>query len=186
MRISKQKAAENRGRVVAEAARLFSEKGFDAVGVAELMAAAGMTHGGFYNHFGSKEELEAEACAHVFETSVARVSAVADQPDEAARADAFAAYQARYVSREARDSTSASCPMVAFASDVSRKGEGVQEAYARGLGDYLKAFARASGQSRAEALRSFSRLAGALILARSVAAIDPELSEELLAASRGE
>jgi len=59
MRITKERVAENRERVVAEASRLFREKGFAAVGVAEAMRAAGMTHGGFYNHFGSKEALAA-------------------------------------------------------------------------------------------------------------------------------
>ncbi len=72
MRITKQRAAENRERVVDEAARLFREKGFDGVGVAELMAAAGLTHGGFYNHFGSKDEVEAAACGHMFEQVGAR------------------------------------------------------------------------------------------------------------------
>ena len=72
MRITKQQADENKTRVVETAARLFREKGFDGISVAELMHAAGMTHGGFYNHFGSKQDLEAAACAHVFEKSVAR------------------------------------------------------------------------------------------------------------------
>ena len=57
MRITRERAAENRARVIDAAAKLFREKGFDAVGVSELMGAAGMTHGGFYNHFDSKEAL---------------------------------------------------------------------------------------------------------------------------------
>ena len=78
MRVTKQRAAENRERVVEEAARLFRQKGFDGVGVAELMAAAGLTHGGFYNHFGSKDDVEAAALARVFERSVERIAAVAE------------------------------------------------------------------------------------------------------------
>jgi len=179
MRITKQRAAENRERVLDEAARLFREKGFDGVGVAELMAAAGMTHGGFYNHFGSKDELEAAACARLFEKSVARIAAVADAPEAA-----FAAYRARYVSAEARDSSAANCPMVAFAGDVSRHGEAVREAYASGLRDYLQAFAKASGKPRAAAIREFAALVGALTLARSVAASDAALSDEILAAAQ--
>ena len=180
MRVTKQRAAENRERVVAEAARLFREKGFDGVGVAELMAAAGMTHGGFYNHFGSKDAVEAAALSHVFARAVARIEAVAESGDAAA----FAAYCERYVSPEARDATAASCPMVAFAGDVSRQSEAVRAAYAEGLADYLKAFAEASGEARAEALRRFSMLVGALTLARSVARDDPALSQEILAAAR--
>jgi TetR/AcrR family transcriptional repressor of nem operon len=184
MRITKQRAAENRERVVEQAARLFREKGFDGVGVAELMAAAGLTHGGFYNHFGSKDEVEAEACARIFEKSVARIAAVAAEPDADARGAAFAGYRDRYVSATARDSTAASCPMVAFAGDVSRQGEGVRDAYARGLADYLAAFTEASGEGRRKAIQTFAMLVGALALARSVAASAPQLSEEILAAAR--
>ncbi len=178
MRITKQRAAENRERVVEEAARLMREKGFGGVGVAELMAAAGFTHGGFYNHFGSKDEVEAAACARVFEKSVARISDVAANPA------AFADYRVRYVSAEARDSTAASCPMVAFAGDVSRQSEPVRDAYAKGLAAYLDAFTKASGKPREAAIREFAALVGALVLARSVAASDATLSDEILAAAR--
>ncbi len=178
MRITKQRAADNRERVVEEAARLFREKGFDGVGVAELMAAAGLTHGGFYNHFSSKAQVEAAACAHVFDRSVAKISAIAEARDDRA----FAAYCARYVSAQARDASAASCPMVAFAGDVSRQSEGVREAYAKGLAAYLQEFVKASGASRGHALRAFAELVGALTLARSVASSDPALSDEILTA----
>jgi TetR/AcrR family transcriptional repressor of nem operon len=184
MRITKERVAENRERVVAEAARLFRERGFDGVGVAELMAAAGLTHGGFYNHFDSKDEVEAAACASVFEKSVARVAAIAAEPDAAVREARFADYCERYVSPAARDAAAASCPMVAFAGDVSRQSEAVRAAYARGLADYLDAFAKACDAERAEAIRAFAALVGALTLARSVAAANPELSDEILVAAR--
>ena len=181
MRITKERAAENRARVVVEAAKLFREKGFDGVGVAELMRAAGLTHGGFYNHFDSKEALETAACEAIFERSIARIRAVADVPDEGGRREAFEAYRRRYVSREARDAPGPACPMVAFAGDVSRKPEPVREAYAQGLRDYLDAFVVAQGGTREEGMRSFFELVGALTLARSVAVSDPELSEGILA-----
>ena len=184
MRITKQRAAENRTRVVEQAARLFREKGFDGVGVAELMAAAGLTHGGFYNHFGSKTQVEAAACAHVFDKSVARIEAVAETP-AAERPRAYDAYRERYLSAEARDASGAACPMVAFAGDVSRQSEAVRTAYAQGLAAYLQAFAKAGGASRGEAIRAFAELVGALTLARSIAASDPALSDEILAAARG-
>src|SRR5947209_20098144 len=66
MKISRAQAQENKNRIVATAAQLFRERGFEGVGVAELMHAAGLTHGGFYNHFDSKRQLEEEACAHAF------------------------------------------------------------------------------------------------------------------------
>jgi TetR/AcrR family transcriptional repressor of nem operon len=184
MRVTKQRAAENRERVIEEAAKLFREKGFDGVGVVELMSAAGLTHGGFYNHFGCKDDLEAAALGLVFERSVERIAAIAGIADADQRARAFVDYCERYVSPAARDASAASCPMVAFAGDVSRQGEPVREAYAQGLATYLEGFAKASGRARAQALREFATLAGALTLARSVAASRPELSEEILAAAR--
>jgi TetR/AcrR family transcriptional repressor of nem operon len=184
LRVTKQKAAENRDRVVATAAQLFRERGFEGVSVADLMAAAGMTHGGFYNHFGAKEDLEAAALACVFEAALSRMEAVAAEPDGEARVRAFERYCASYVSQKARDARGASCPMVAFAADVSRQGETVRAAYAEGLCAYLDAFATASQTERAEAIRQFSTLTGALTLARSVAAENPELSDEILAAAR--
>ena len=183
MRITKQRAVENRERVVEQAARLFREKGFDGVGVAELMAAAGLTHGGFYNHFGSKDDVEAAACAHVFDKSVARIARIAEAP-AAERPRVYADYRARYVSAEARDASAVACPMVAFAGDVSRQNEAVREAYAKGLAAYLQDFVKASGASRGQAIRDFAQLVGALTLARSVAQSDPQLSDEILAAAR--
>src|SRR5258708_36381027 len=103
MRITKQKADENKARVVEAAARLFREKGFDGISVAELMHASGMTHGGFYNHFDSKEELETAACAHVFDQSVAAVAAIAAGGEPHERAGAVGASLRPHVSRKGRD-----------------------------------------------------------------------------------
>jgi TetR/AcrR family transcriptional regulator, transcriptional repressor for nem operon len=189
MRITKDQAAENRARVVGAAAKLFRAKGFDAVGVAELMAAAGMTHGGFYNHFDSKEAIEAAACGEVFDKSVAKLEAIAAIADAGERERAFEVYCRRYVTREARDVAAPSCPMIAFAGDVSRQSGKVRAAYAEGLGAYLEAFARAgSGKrgtaARRRAIRQFAEMVGGLTLARSVARANPQLSDEILEALR--
>jgi TetR/AcrR family transcriptional regulator, transcriptional repressor for nem operon len=188
MRITRNQAAENRERVIGAAAKLFREKGFDAVGVAELMRAAGMTHGGFYNHFKSKEAVEAAACAQVFAKSVAKVEAIAEVADADSQRKAFDDYRDRYVSPAARDASAPNCPMIAFAGDVSRQSDEVREVYAAGLRAYLEAFTRASGKggdgARRRAIRQFSQWVGALALARSVATADPELSDEILAAVR--
>ena len=188
MRITKDQAAGNRARVVVAAAKLFRAKGFDAVGVAELMAAAGMTHGGFYNHFDSKEAIEAAACGEVFDKSVAKLEAIATIDDADERKRAFEGYCRRYVAREARDATAPSCPMVAFAGDVSRQSERVRGAYAAGLRTYLEAFARAASNKRGNAarlraIRQFAEMVGALTLARSVASADQELSDEIIDAA---
>ena len=131
MRITKQQANENKARIVETAAALFRQKGFDGVGVADLMRNAGLTHGGFYNHFESKDDLEAAACAHVFDQSVAAMEAIAGIAEPAERARAFDAYRRRYVSKKGRDATAARCPMVAFAGDVSRQSPPVREAPSR-------------------------------------------------------
>ena len=192
MRITKRQADENRTRVVETAARLFREKGFDGISVAELMHAAGMTQGGFYNHFESKQDLGAAACAHVFDQSVAAIEAIAAIAAAGERAQAFDAYKRRYVSRKARDSSATACPMVAFAGDVSRQPTPVQEEYATGFRRYLAAFEQASAgtgldeeakkQARKNAIAQFAALAGARSLARSVAETDPALSDEILEA----
>jgi TetR/AcrR family transcriptional repressor of nem operon len=192
MRITKQQADGNRARIVETAAALFREKGFDGISVAELMRAAGLTHGGFYNHFESKDALEAAACAQTFDKSLAQVDAVAEIADPAARAQAFDAYRRRYLSKKARDASAARCPMVAFAGDVSRQPPPVRAQYATGLRRYLDAFARAAAQgeaagrkrdARRQALTEFAMLVGALTLARSVADADPALSDEILEAA---
>ena len=131
MRITKEQVAENRERVVAEASRLFREKGFAAVSVAEAMRAAGMTHGGFYNHFDSKEALEAAACDAIFDRSLAPIAAIAEIADESERRKAFEAYRRRYLSKKARDASASNCPMVAFAGDMNRQSETVREAYGK-------------------------------------------------------
>jgi TetR/AcrR family transcriptional repressor of nem operon len=186
MRISSEQARKNRDRVVDAAANLFREKGFDSVAVAELMRAAGMTHGGFYNHFDSKDEVEAAACARVFEGALARIGAIAAIEDVDVRRRAFEAYRKRYVSIAARDAAGPACPMVAFAGDMARRPPALRETFAEGLNAYLAAYTLASGRdtgARAAAIREFSTLAGALILARGVAKEAPDLSAEILAAA---
>ncbi len=193
MRITKQQADSNKARVVETAAALFREKGFDRVSVADLMHGAGLTHGGFYNHFSSKDDLGAAACAHVFDKSVAAIEAIAKIEAAPRRAEALGVYKRKYVSRKGRDATAASCPMVAFAGDVSRQSEPLREEYAAGLRRYLDAFARAVGgdidegtvgrDARQRAIAQFASLTGALTLARSVADADPALSDEILEAA---
>src|SRR6058998_1573826 len=79
MKVSREQAAQNRERIVETAAQLFRERGFEGIGVADLMQEAGLTHGGFYGHFSSKEDLIAEAAARAFEGSVAVWSNVAER-----------------------------------------------------------------------------------------------------------
>jgi TetR/AcrR family transcriptional regulator, transcriptional repressor for nem operon len=188
MRLTNEKVAENKARVVEAAARLFREKGFEGVAVADLMHAAGLTHGGFYNHFESKDELAAQACTQIFEGPVAAMERIAAIESASGRTAALDAYKRRYLSGRSRDAPAAHCPMVALGTDVSRHHGAVVQAYAVGLRRYLDAFtralrgAKASRQkaAREQSIATMAMLAGALSLARSVAEADPELSDEIL------
>ena len=180
MRLTREKAAENRAKVVNAALGLFQRRGFVDVGVAELMGAAGLTHGGFYNHFDSKADLEAEACALAFERALGAIGKVAAKPAGAERRAAMRLYVERYLSTRARDAAGASCPMVSFGTDVSRESREVQAKYAEGLRAYIELMARALEADAATARATIAELVGALSLARSVAREDRALSDRIL------
>jgi TetR/AcrR family transcriptional regulator, transcriptional repressor for nem operon len=184
MRISKEQTAENKARVLDAALSLFAQRGFANVAVSELMAEAGLTHGGFYNHFESKAALEAEACDLAFERVIRAIGKVAAAPVGAQRRAALALYVERYLSPRARDAKGARCPMVAFATDVSRESPAIQARYTQGVSDYLDTLETAMEVSRAAAIALLAELVGVLTLARTVAATDRALSDELLAAVR--
>jgi TetR/AcrR family transcriptional repressor of nem operon len=88
VRVTKEKKQENHERIVAMASELFRERGFDGVAVAELMERAGLTHGGFYNHFRSKEDLIAEATANGLSATLARYAGHGRGPELRGRSTA--------------------------------------------------------------------------------------------------
>lgn len=177
VRVSKQKAGEHRDAILAAASRLFRARGFDKVGVAEVTQAAGLTHGGFYGHFASKEALAAEVCDLSFGNAVRRVQASASLEE----------YVDYYASVEHRD-REGPCPMVALGGDVSRLSGPVRAHFSAGVARYIAAIrAHLPGdepmaEGRASALVSI--LVGGMNLARAVAATDPALSENILAGVR--
>ena len=105
MRVSREQMKEHRERVLAAAAELFRERGLAGVGVAEIMEAAGMTHGGFYRHFDSKDDLAAEACGRAFDDALERL--------ERKRAD-LARYTDSYLTERHRDQPGGGCPIACF------------------------------------------------------------------------
>ena len=188
MRVSKDKAAEHRAAIVAAAGRLFRERGFDGVGVAEITKAAGLTHGGFYGHFPSKDALAAEACDAPFQQSIDRLKG-----DDASPDGAFHAFLDRYLSEIHRDRPGAGCPMAAFVSEAGRQDPVVQARFADGVERYIAAvrerLPEASGdeaRQRARAITLVSALVGGMALARATAQADPDFSAEILAALRAE
>ncbi|MGW7268153.1 TetR/AcrR family transcriptional regulator [Streptomyces sp. NPDC054842] len=178
-RVSKDQARENRERVVAGASRLFREQGTDGVSVADLMKAAGLTHGGFYKQFASKEALVDEATAHAFTTLEERLADAlrAHEGDPAAARGDLIDY---YLSPEHRDDAAGGCPTAALAADMSRGAQDstAQETYTEGV----RRFAAWLATDGDDGLTGLSTLVGALLLARAVKG-DP-LSDEILAAAR--
>lgn len=181
MRVSREQAAANRRRIVTEASRLFREKGYDGVAVADLMKSAGLTHGGFYGHFESKEALMAETCASSgdIRTRWERLTAKRQQPP-------FQVLVEQYLSPRHRDQPGHGCLFAALSVDTARQAPEVRHAYTGTFRKFVDMIAdwipgrRANRRRRA--LATASSLVGALVLSRAVD--DPELSSEILDAVR--
>jgi TetR/AcrR family transcriptional repressor of nem operon len=176
-RVSQAQAQENRRNVVRIAARLFRERGIDGVSVADVMAAAGLTHGGFYKQFASKEALVTEAVGQAFAEQAERLGGYrAHDGEQAARA----AFLADYLSAEHRDNPGPGCPTAGFGGDLARENPDnpAKIPYARGVDLY----SRWLGSESEPDLVAVSTLVGALVLARATAGTD--LSDQILAAAR--
>ncbi|MGW0763371.1 TetR/AcrR family transcriptional regulator [Streptomyces sp. NPDC002814] len=184
MRVTKAQAEQNRAHIVATAARLFRERGYDGVGVAELMAAAGFTHGGFYKHFRSKADLMAEASASGLSQAAARTEGV----------DA-AEFVERYVSREHRDGRGDGCTIAALSGDAARQPADIQKEFAAGIENLLTALQAtahddAPGDTDQRATRTtmidmLAHSVGAIVLSRACPDGSP-LADEILDVCRAE
>ena len=131
MRVSKEKAAENRERILTEAARLFREHGLSGVGVDALTDAAGLTHGSLYSQFGSKERLAAEALSHALSTSSARMSDAGTLDD----------YVTRYLSADHRERRGDGCVMAALAGEIPRQGAAIRHSFTDAVRAVMKRIA---------------------------------------------
>ena len=179
MRVSREQAIQTRERIVEAAAQLFRERGFDGIGVADLMKEAGLTHGGFYGHFSSKEDLIAEASARALTRSLADWSQVADR----ASGDRLSAVAGFYLSSRHRDNPGAGCLLAALGADVSRQGRAVRHTvtdYVRSACDLLATLVpgKSKAARRQKAISTYATLVGAMVIARAVD--DPALSQEVL------
>ncbi|WP_417583289.1 TetR/AcrR family transcriptional regulator [Nitrincola sp.] len=180
MRTSREESTRNREKIIGAAGKLFRERGLDGVSVAEIMATAGLTHGGFYRHFPSKEALAAEACAQVAERTDTNWC---DARDAAAQ-DALRALIDRYLTTAHRDTPSQGCIYAALGCEVGRSSdESLHQTFADGLEGLINILAEASpepdvAERRRAAIGRFASMAGALILARATR--DTPLSDELL------
>ncbi|MFE5191032.1 TetR/AcrR family transcriptional regulator [Streptomyces sp. NPDC056628] len=192
-RITKEEKARNRQNIVEAAGRMFRAQGIDAVGIADLMKEAGLTHGGFYNHFASKDDLAAEVCNASFATSLG-VLAQAVEDGEAPAGSPLRRVVDDYLSAEHRDAQDGGCPSASLVIDAGRHDETIQRSYAAGVEGYLTGFAAelarerdgelAPQEARDQAVLLLSRLVGAMVLARAVRDVEPALSDEILRTCR--
>jgi TetR/AcrR family transcriptional repressor of nem operon len=180
MKVTKAQVEENRAHIVATASALFRERGYDGVGIAELMAAAGFTHGGFYKHFGSKADLMAEAAATTISGAVA----------DSAGADLVEFFKS-YVSRPHRDARDAGCTMAALCGDAARQPEDLKATFAAGIDSMIKTLAREVAtlsavdrrEARATMIDAFAHAVGAVVLSRACPDDSP-LADEILEVCR--
>jgi len=177
MRVTREKAAENRERIVDTASRLFREKGVDGVGVDAIMSAAGLTHGGFYGHFASKDDLAAEAVTRALERGVEKQSHYTSLSD----------LVAWYLSERHLADRANGCAIVALGADMARQGDGIRRGLTMHVRAQLEHFTRllrkgSAARRRRHAIATLAGMVGALTLARAVD--DPALAKEILTASR--
>jgi len=186
MRLTKERAAQNRRLIVEAASRLFKLRGVENVSVADVMKESGFTHGGFYNHFSSKEELATAALIYAFDAAADYLTEKA--ASGAAPQHGLTSVLAGYLSPAHRDTCGGGCPAAALPVDAARNGKEVQAAFAEGLEAYLDILAaKMEGdrqEARQEAIAFLSGMVGALLLSRAVKKARPNLSDELLDSAR--
>ena len=168
--------AQKHEQILDESIRLFRERGFDGVSVSQVMKAAGLTHGPFYNHFASKEALMAESLTRSFQRSIS------DFDNYPATEAGLAKFLDDYLSPQHRDDCAGGCNTAALASEV-RQHEEVREPFTSQLKGYIQKLAtrfpwRSRRSARGDAIHMYSAMVGAVILSRAVN--DEKFAEEIL------
>ncbi|MEK8174496.1 TetR family transcriptional regulator [Streptomyces sp. M19] len=191
-RITKEDKAKNRQNIIEAAGRMFRAQGIDAVGIAELMKEAGLTHGGFYNHFASRTNWPPRCAAPRSQ----RLWAPWSRPLRKGRSrrPTAEASGGRLSLRRPPRRPGRRLPSASLVIDAGRHNDTVQHSYAVGVEGYLAGFAAeiareydeetAPQQARDRAVLLLSRLVGAMVLARAVRHVQPELSDEILRTCR--
>lgn len=164
--------AQTRERIVESARRLFNHRGFEQVSIDEIMEGAGLTRGGFYNHFATKDELYAEAVTRILKCNPAAEQKGAEV-DFTAEPETLAGQIVNaYLSRAHLDNLDHACPLIALPSDVSRSGEGVRRAYRQVLesmvGLFERSFADDPDDARRRAIAVSALCIGGMVMARAV------------------
>jgi TetR/AcrR family transcriptional regulator, transcriptional repressor for nem operon len=180
VRTSREEKAKTHERIVDVASERIREQGLDAPAVAEIMQAAGLTHGGFYKHFGSRDDLVAEATEHALAASDRHLHELTDNAP-----DPLAAFVDWYLGAEHRGDPGAGCALAALGDDVRRGDERLRSAYGRQAERYVENVERFLGggeDARKRAILVVSALVGAIVLSRAVE--DESFSNEILSAVR--
>jgi TetR/AcrR family transcriptional repressor of nem operon len=174
MRVSREQVAQNRERILEAAGRLFRKRGFEGVTVAEVMQAAGLTHGGFYGYFKSKDDLIAQSLAALMNRGQ-----VGDRD--------LATYATAYLAPDHRENRAGGCGVAALGAEVGRGTAETRAEMTAGLRRQIETLSRtAPGATAADrrqaAIGSWAAMVGGLVLARM--SDDPALSDEVLAQTR--
>ena len=180
MRKSKQEAAVTRRRIIKAAAEEFRKNGIAATGLSDLMAAAGLTHGGFYRHFDSKNQIVAEACTAAAESLVGQLAASASRKSPR---NGLKTIAERYLSAAHRDEPEDGCPVAALGSEIARSDERTRAAATQGFLKLAEIIASQFRKTRPDvarrrALVAAATMIGALTMSRIVT--DSELSAGIL------
>lgn len=174
---------QTREKILHSAARLFTTKGFDAVGINDVMKAAGLTRGAFYAHFNSKSQLYAEAIASA---AILAQEGITNSITESAPCDSdfMKEVVSRYLSREHRSGEVNACPLAFLTTDIHQRDNNVRSVYTRGFEGFVRKIDEAQGGSldAAALLQSAVLMIGGLAVARALN--DDTLSEQLLQACR--
>ncbi|MGK6316452.1 TetR family transcriptional regulator [Neorhizobium sp. DT-125] len=184
MRVSRAQAEANRETVINVASRLFRERGFDGIGLKDLMKGAGLTQGGFYKQFESKDDLAALASRRAMESATRRWSSVA-----ASSPDPLQGVVDLYLSAGHRSETGDGCPLVALGADAARQSIDVRKPFQDGIKGHLQVLEElmpTSGHPDAsqKAMAALSLMVGAVTLSRILT--DEKLSDRLLEAAATE
>ncbi len=166
MRVSRAQAEENRETVINVASRLFREHGFDGIGLKDLMKGAGLTQGGFYKQFASKDDLAAQASRRAMESATRRWSEAA-----ADSSDPLEAVMAFYLSKDHRGEKAEGCPLVALGSDATRQSEEVRRPFEDGIRAHFEVLNELLDDTRSsnpsgKAMAILSLMVGAVTLSR--------------------
>lgn len=181
MRVSREVMARHRKDIVAATSKMLRKQGIGGTSVIDLMRAVGLTHGGFYKHFESKDALVSESTQQIYNGIVTSFEARAR---EVGSREALAEYVERYLSTRHLDHPEAGCPLAAFGVDAARDSRAVRGAFTDGMSQTIALIESGlSGPKRRErAVELAALLSGAIVSAR--AAGDKALAQEFLTSAR--